>query len=64
MTSHTLRDEESGPKVIFVDCAGSFRPERIVEMAETRLFDSKKILEGITSVYVRSVSEQVAARIE
>src|SRR5579872_3382928 len=60
MTAHSLRDSP-GPKVIFVDCAGSFRPERIVEMAETRVLDSRKILEGITSVYVRSVEEQIAA---
>ncbi len=52
--------EHPGPKVIFVDCAGSFRPERIVEMAESRLINSKKILDEITSVYVRSVEEQVA----
>jgi DNA repair protein RadA len=61
MTAHAMRDKDPGPRVIFVDCAGSFRPERIVEMAETRLLDSRKILEGITSVYVRSVNEQMAA---
>jgi RecA/RadA recombinase len=59
MTCHSLA-EQSGPKVIFVDCAGSFRPERIAEMAETRLLSSQKILDAITSVYVRSVEEQVA----
>ncbi|MDA4111863.1 MAG: hypothetical protein OK439_04950 [Thaumarchaeota archaeon] len=60
MTSQFLL-EKKGVKVVFVDCAGSFRPERIVEMAETRSFDSRKILDSILSVYVRSVDEQIKA---
>ena len=46
------------PSVIFVDCTGSFRPERIVEIIECRSLGAKKILEGIYSISVRSVREQ------
>jgi len=48
-----------GAKVVFVDCAGSFRPERIVEIAETRSIDPKMVLENISSISVRSTSAQV-----
>jgi RecA/RadA recombinase len=64
-------DEYDGnkPSVVFVDCAGSFRPERIAEMAdERRIFphDTKsstidRLLSRISSVYVRTVSEQQIA---
>jgi DNA repair protein RadA len=47
------------PRVVFVDCAGSFRPERIVEMAEARgIGKSKEMLDRISSIHVRSVAEQ------
>ncbi len=47
------------PEVVFVDCAGSFRPERIAEMAESRgVPRPNEILEKISSIYVRSVKEQ------
>jgi RecA/RadA recombinase len=59
--SSTLGETSAGPRVVFVDCAGSFRPERIVEMAENRSVNPQRILERILSVYVRSVEEQVAA---
>lgn len=43
---------------IFVDCTGSFRPERIVEVAEARNLGHEDILDGIYTIYVRSVDEQ------
>jgi DNA repair protein RadA len=47
------------PSTIFVDCAGSFRPERIIEMAEARkISHPSKILDQISSIKVRSVKEQ------
>ncbi len=46
------------PVVAFVDCAGSFRPERIAEIASARGYDATKILELISSIAVRSVAEQ------
>lgn len=53
----------SKPAVAFVDCAGSFRPERIAEMAEENndagaRFGTRDILSRISSIYVRSVAEQ------
>ncbi len=56
----SLKESQSRkPRVVFVDCAGSFRPERIAEMAEARQLSSAgEILDRITSVYVRSVTEQ------
>jgi RecA/RadA recombinase len=56
----TLRNSESKePSVVFVDCAGSFRPERIAEMAEARQVSNRsQVLDRITSICVRSVSEQ------
>lgn len=49
-----------GTKVIFVDCAGSFRPERIVEMADNRSVNARMVLESILSISVRSASAQIA----
>ena len=58
----SLRDpgnNDEKPRVVFVDCAGSFRPERIAEMAEERgVRKPKEILDRISSIYVRSVAEQ------
>jgi DNA repair protein RadA len=54
-------ENRSKPTVFFVDCAGSFRPERIAEMAEARGLSPNAILDRIYSVYVRSVSEQKEA---
>lgn len=50
--------EQRKPLVVFVDCAGSFRPERIAEIAEARGIKSEIILDLISSIYVRSVAEQ------
>ena len=50
--------ERRKPLVVFVDCAGSFRPERIAEMAEARGLSESKSLDKISTVYVRSVAEQ------
>ncbi len=49
---------ETGPIVIFVDCSGAFRPERIAEISDSRGLETKKILERILSISVRSVSDQ------
>lgn len=46
------------PAVVFVDCAGSFRPERIAEMADARGYSASKSLDRIFSISVRSVAEQ------
>ena len=43
---------------VFVDCSGSFRPERIVEIAESRGLDATKILDGITTIAARSSADQ------
>jgi DNA repair protein RadA len=51
--------DKTKPKVIFVDCAGSFRPERIAQMAEARgVAKPSSVLDRISSIYVRSVAEQ------
>ncbi len=52
------KSDDSKPRSVFVDCTGSFRPERIVEMAKARKLDYESILEGIYTIYVRSVDEQ------
>lgn len=52
------QNQSTEPLVVFVDCAGSFRPERIVEMAEVRGFSTSHVLDRISSIYVRSVSDQ------
>jgi len=49
---------QEGIKAVFVDCSGSFRPERIVEIAEKRSLDSAKILDSISSISARSSAEQ------
>lgn len=57
----SLRDpgNDKKPRVVFVDCAGSFRPERIAEIAEERgIQKPKETLDRISSIYVRSVVEQ------
>lgn len=58
-SDHKLGPEAaSRPVVVFVDCAGSFRPERIAEMASSRGYNAAGILELISSIAVRTVSEQ------
>lgn len=49
---------DAKPSVVFVDCAGSFRPERIVGIAKARGINETKVLEGIFTIYVRGVDEQ------
>ncbi|HYB03912.1 MAG TPA: ATPase domain-containing protein [Nitrososphaerales archaeon] len=51
--------DEKGIKVVFVDCTGSFRPERIVEIAESRLLDPEPVLRAIFSINVRSAAAQI-----
>ncbi|MGI0080046.1 MAG: hypothetical protein ACRECH_10525 [Nitrososphaerales archaeon] len=59
------KEEKIGPalRVAFVDCAGSFRPERIAQMADARGMSNEthSILESISAINVRSVSEQTEA---
>jgi len=57
-TCKYLEDQFEGIKVVFVDCTGSFRPERIVEIAENRSVNSKMVLENIFSISTRSASAQ------
>jgi RecA/RadA recombinase len=52
------RGNVNSPSVAFVDCTGSFRPERLVEIIEGRSLDAKTILNGIYSISVRRVKEQ------
>ena len=52
-------DSRAKIKVVFVDCTGSFRPERIIEIAENRSINPKKVLEGVSSITVRSSSSQI-----
>ncbi|MHB1909106.1 MAG: ATPase domain-containing protein [Nitrososphaerales archaeon] len=56
----TLKEKSDLP-VVFVDCAGSFRPERIAEIAETRGYSASSVLDRISTIYVRSVAEQQEA---
>lgn len=56
MTCSQSTDES--PCAVFVDCSGSFRPERIVEIASARKLDSESILDKIYTIYVRDVAEQ------
>ncbi len=51
--------ERNEIRAIFVDCTGSFRPERILEIAENRAIDPKMVLESILSISVRSASAQM-----
>jgi RecA/RadA recombinase len=46
------------PAVAFVDCAGAFRPERIAEIAADRGSSARTVLDLISSISVRSISEQ------
>lgn len=50
--------DDSAPRSVFVDCIGSFRPERIVEIARARKLDYEGILDRISAIYVRTVDEQ------
>jgi DNA repair protein RadA len=60
MTCAKMKEVNAGvPSVVFVDCTGSFRPERIVDIAENRSLDSDEILRGISTISVRHVKKQV-----
>ena len=52
-------NEVNRPVVVFVDCAGSFRPERIAEISSLRNANPDKVLGMISCAYVRSISEQL-----
>ncbi len=60
-TTTSLRNKTSKPVVVFVDCAGSFRPERIVEIAENRSHKAHELLDSIFSIYVRNAEDQTTA---
>ncbi len=47
-----------GPYVLFIDCSASFRPERIVEIAENRSLNANVILDNIYSSSAKTVAEQ------
>ena len=51
----------TNPSVVFIDCAGSFRPERIVEISDARSLDASVILDSIFSISVRTVKDQTNA---
>ena len=53
--------QRSRPRVVFVDCSGSFRPERILEIAHGRSQSGSDILEMMYSISVRHVADQVLA---
>jgi RecA/RadA recombinase len=57
---------EEGTRTLFVDTEGSFRPERLEEMAQARGLKSDEILEKILYVRIDSSSEQMetVARME
>lgn len=59
MTCNRLAQTNPAPLVVFVDCTGAFRPERIVEIAENRKLNSTDILKRVYSISVRSVEEQM-----
>ncbi len=42
MTCQKMGNPSGNPSVVFVDCTGSFRPERLVEIIEGRIFGCKK----------------------
>jgi len=49
----------SGRKTLFLDCEGSFRPERMEEMAEARGWDTKPLLQEMVYLRVDTYSEQM-----
>ncbi len=49
------------PYVVFIDCSGSFRPERIAEMLTAKGTNADRVLDRISCISVRSVSEQKKA---
>lgn len=58
---HMNKSGKEGPYVLFVDCSASFRPERIVEIAENRSFNAGRILNNIYSFSARTVADQFEA---
>ena len=59
-TTHHLNNlGVKGTKTVFVDCTGLFRPERIVEISENRSLNSTMILDSISTISARSISEQI-----
>lgn len=53
-----LSDEHNKPLTVFIDCSGAFRPERIAEISDTRGLQTKQILDRISEIAVRTVSDQ------
>jgi DNA repair protein RadA len=52
---------ENGAKALFVDTEGSFRPERVEQIAEARGWKTEGVLERIVYVRSDSASEQMEA---
>ncbi|HVB11726.1 MAG TPA: hypothetical protein VNE86_01235 [Nitrososphaerales archaeon] len=61
MTSEKIPKAKLKALVVFVDCTGSFRPERIAEIARSRSFNADKILETTYGISVRTVEDQLRA---
>jgi len=53
----------SNYRIIYIDSEGNFRPERIKEIARTRGFDSKQILQRIIVTKALDI-KQLESRIE
>jgi len=50
-----------GEDVVLIDCETTFKPERIVQIAEARGFDPEKVLQKIHLIQPMSVDEQMEA---
>jgi len=50
---------KGGGKALFIDCEGSFRPERMDEIAQARGWEGKGLLEKVVYVRVDTSSEQM-----
>jgi len=50
---------KNGARSLFIDTEGSFRPERLEEMAEARRWEARDLLERIVYVRSDSSSEQI-----
>ena len=62
LAMHAALDcSKQGRSSLFIDTEGSFRPERVVEMARARGWDAAGILDRIVYVRTDSVSEQMEA---
>ena len=54
------REHKVGGVVLYVDPTGSFRPERLKEIAEERSLDAEKVLSRVYLYEPRAIEEQIA----